>query len=72
VNIINLPKDLTIEKMSNFTVAQACIEDAECIGLNTVAGETDFLTFGLDEFPLSIEEEANTILDCPEKECCLL
>lgn len=32
--------------------------------LNVIGGETDFLTFGLNNFPLSVQEEKNIITDC--------
>lgn len=71
---MNSPKNERMETLPNFTIAQATIEDAELIVkfLNKAAGETNFLTFGLDEFPLSVEEEANTILECLEKNNCLM
>lgn len=58
----------------NITITQASIEDAASVVnyLNTVAGETDFLTFGSGEFPLSIQEEAATISDGLENNTCLM
>ncbi len=44
-------------------ISKACVDDAENIVqfLNQIGGETDFLTFGLNEFPLSISEEKKMI-----------
>lgn len=52
--------------MNNFSIEEARPEDAEKIiaFLNQVGGETDFLTFGLDGFPISKEEEIIIIKKC--------
>jgi RimJ/RimL family protein N-acetyltransferase len=46
-------------------ISKACVDDAESIirFLNEIGGETDFLTFGLNEFPLSLVEEQKMISD---------
>lgn len=47
-------------------IEKATIEDAQAVieFLNAVGGETDFLTFGLNEFPLSVEDEKKIITEC--------
>ncbi len=40
--------------------------------LNEVGGETDFLTYGLGEFPFSVEEEKIIISECIESDFCLM
>ena len=46
-------------------VSKACVDDAENIirFLNEIGGDTDFLTFGLNQFPLSVVEEKKMIDD---------
>ncbi len=58
----------------DFIIAKATIEDAKAVVdfLNKVGGETDFLTFGLDEFPISVEEEQSIISECLEQDICLM
>jgi RimJ/RimL family protein N-acetyltransferase len=60
--------------MEPIKIGKAVPEDAhEVISyLNTVGGETDYLTFGLDEFPISVEEEIEIINECLEKENSLM
>lgn len=57
-------KDIIIKNGSNLSINKASIEDAASIVafLNKVGGETDFLTFGLNEFPFSIEEEEEEMI----------
>lgn len=64
----------SIKCTPNLKIEQVSIEDAGSVVdfLNAVAGETDFLTFGFGEFPLSVEDEATTIQDCIEKNTCLM
>lgn len=47
-------------------IGKAQPEDAQKIVefLNKVGGETDFLTFGLNEFPLNAKEERTIIANC--------
>lgn len=40
--------------------------------LNAVAGESDYLTFGLNEFGLSLEEEQSIIKDCLDNDNSLM
>lgn len=51
---------------TNLTISQPVSDDAESIivFLNKVGGETDFLTFGLNTFPFSLEEEKKMITEC--------
>lgn len=50
-------------EMNKIRVTKAKLTDAEMIVnfLNLVGGETDFLTFGENEFPISIDEESKLI-----------
>ena len=60
--------------MEILTIKKAVPEDAQEIidFLNSVGGETDFLTFGLNEFPISVKEEIEIINECLEKENSLM
>lgn len=51
-------------------ITKPAVSDAQEIitFLNKVGGETDFLTFGLNDFPISIEEEQKIIAECLETE----
>lgn len=40
--------------------------------LNTIGGETDYLTFGLNDFPISAEEEVVLINDCLKNNTSLI
>lgn len=55
-------------------ISQPSVGDAvEIIDfLNKVGGETDYLTFGFNEFPISLEEEKQTIAECLKKKSCLM
>lgn len=55
-------------------ISKPTINDAEQVVdfLNTVGGETDFLTFGLNEFPFSLDEEKQVISECLKKNICLM
>lgn len=59
---------------NDLIIAKATIDNSKQIVdfLNSVAGETDFLTFGFNEFPFSIEQETNIISECLEKNRCLM
>lgn len=65
-----------IELINNLTltISQASTNDASQIVdfLNSVAGETDYLTFGENEFPFSVQEEEAIIKECLEKNLCLM
>lgn len=65
---------MNLDDGSGFIISKALVEDAGGIVdfLNTVGGETDFLTFGLCEFPISLEEEITIITECIEQEICLM
>lgn len=49
-------------------IDKASYEDAQEIinFLNIVGGESEYLTFGLNEFPISLEDEINIIKECSE------
>ena len=55
-------------------ISKANIVDAEDIVhfLNMAGGESDFLTFGLNDFPVSIAEEKEIITECNLQEQCLM
>ncbi|MFH1832236.1 MAG: GNAT family N-acetyltransferase [bacterium] len=58
-----MQKHITLTNNLNLTITQAQPDDAKQIitYLNAIGGQTDFLTFGLNEFHIS-EEEEKTIL----------
>lgn len=68
LKVVNIPNGI------NLVIQRPSINDATKIieFLNEVGGETDFLTFGLNEFPISISEEKATINECLEKNSCLM
>ncbi|MFY7698627.1 MAG: GNAT family N-acetyltransferase [Legionella sp.] len=55
-------------------IEKAQPEDAQEIinFLNSVGGETDYLTFGLNEFPISVAEEVDLIKECLAKDNSLM
>lgn len=55
-------------------IEKAVPNDAQAIisFLNRVGGESDYLTFGLNEFPISVEEEIEIIKESLEKENSLM
>jgi RimJ/RimL family protein N-acetyltransferase len=59
-------KNITLPDDNNLIISKATVADAAPIiaFLNKVAGETDFLTFGLNQFPLSVAEEEQIISEC--------
>ena len=61
-------KCVNISHDFDFIISKACADDAKHIVefLNKVAGETDFLTFGINEFPFSVSEERKQISACLE------
>ena len=58
-------KCITLANNLDLFISQASVEDAEQIinFLNKVGGETDFLTFGLNEFPFSVTAEQEIITE---------
>jgi len=69
-----MQKNIELTNNLKLTIAQAALDDAEEIVnfLNVVGGETDFLTFGAHEFPVSVAEEKKTITECLEQKRCLM
>ena len=67
-------KNVLIDSIHNLLIVKPSVEDAAAVVdfLNDVAGETDYLTFGLGDFPLTTAQETLTILDCLEKNTCLM
>jgi len=67
-------KNIELANNLTLTISQAIPEDAKqiVVFLNTVGGETDFLTFGANEFPLTVPEEEEAIAQCLEKNLCLM
>ncbi len=57
---------MDINRQEELIISSASVDDAEDIVsfLNIIGGETDFLTFGLDNFPFSVQEEKNIITEC--------
>lgn len=55
-------------------LSRASIDDTQQLidFLNIVGGETDYLTFGANAFPLSVSEEKKIILECLEQNICLM
>jgi len=55
-------------------INKATVSDAKAVVdfLNAVGGETDFLTFGENDFPISVEEEQKIIADCLERDTNLM
>lgn len=58
----------------NLIISKAGVNDAEDIVdfLNRTGGESNFLTFGLNDFPVSVVEERKIITECNEQEQCLM
>ncbi len=63
---MNIIKHICLKNKLELMISKASLNDAENIVpfLNQIGGETDFLTFGLNEFPLSISEEKEMIATC--------
>ena len=63
--MFHLNKQIKLKNDNILEIAKPSIEDAQKIVsfLNSVGGESDFLTFGLNEFPLSIQEEKTSIVE---------
>jgi RimJ/RimL family protein N-acetyltransferase len=67
-------KKISLSDGIDLIISKPSLEDAASIVafLNKVGGETEFLTFGLNEFPFSAHEEELTIKDCLERDICLM
>ncbi len=67
-------KNITLSDNTVLTISKASIEDASDIVnfLNEVAGETDFLTFGFNDFFITPTEEKKIIKSCLEKNISLM
>ncbi|MCX5922763.1 MAG: GNAT family N-acetyltransferase [Candidatus Dependentiae bacterium] len=67
-------KTITLAPDTNLVISRPSVDDAAAIieFLNMVGGETDFLTFGLNGFPLSLAEEQQTIVESLEFNICLM
>ena len=63
-----------LEGRVDLVISEADISDAHSIVhfLNTAGGESDFLTFGLNDFPVSVEEEKAIIIECQDQKHCLM
>lgn len=72
--MLNLEKGIFLSSGKTLFISKACPHDAEELidFLNLIGGESDFLTFGKGEFPLSIEEEQQVISTCIEHDQCLM
>lgn len=59
-------KQVLLKDQSILRITKASIHDAPFLinFLNRVGGETDFLTFGLNGFPLTVAEEEDIINEC--------
>lgn len=68
VRVVDLTDNIKLE------ISRASVEDAQAIihFLNKVGGETDFLTFGENEFPFSLADEQTIIAECLELNFCLM
>lgn len=64
----------SVESAINLLISKATVDDAQRIVafLNRIGGETDYLSFGLNAFPVSVEEEKKIIAECIDKELCLM
>lgn len=70
---VKILETLNGEKLE-LEISLAQLHDAKKIVefLNQVGGESDFLTFGFNQFPYSVEEELKIIRDSLEKESSLM
>jgi|GEM_PF-4395720 len=66
VNKLFDKKSIRLSSGDTLLISKATIEDAVPIidYLNMVGGESDFLTFGANGFPLNYEQEREIIADC--------
>ncbi len=57
---------IILKNGEQLVISKAQVDDAKPLihFLNRIGGETDFLTFGLNEFSLTVDEEKNTISQC--------
>lgn len=60
---------IRLKNGEHLTISKACVSDAKNIirFLNKVGGETDFLSFGLNQFPFSLLDEKALIKECLSK-----
>jgi RimJ/RimL family protein N-acetyltransferase len=67
-------KRILLKDGSELIISKAFVEDAaEIISfLNKLGGETDFLTFGENEFPFSVKEEKDVISEFLKNNTCLM
>lgn len=67
-------KTIPLFTHDQLVISQAVVDDAAQVVdfLNLVGGETDYLTFGLNEFHLSTAEEATFISNCLSLGQCLM
>tara|TARA_R110002126_G_scaffold286752_1_gene438879 strand:+ start:2949 stop:3488 length:540 start_codon:yes stop_codon:yes gene_type:complete len=65
---MTISKEILLDNNERLIISKACNNDAEHIiaFLNRVGGETEFLTFGLGEFDVSLNEEIQIISNCLE------
>lgn len=63
---MNINKVFNIKNNLKLIINKASIEDARPIinFLNKIGGETDFLTYGLNEFPFTLDQEEEIIKEC--------
>lgn len=72
--MLNLENSILLNSGKALFISKASTNEAnELISfLNAVGGESDFLTFGKDEFPLSVKEERQFISTCVKHDQCLM
>ena len=70
----DLKEIILLNNNKKLVISKACVDDAPQLVsfLNAVGGETDYLTFGLNEFHFSISEEMKFISKCLEINQCLM
>lgn len=73
-NNAKILEKILLKDNSSLVISRPECSDAGAIidFLNKVGGETDYLTFGLNEFPLSIHEETAIISECLEQDFNLM
>ena len=67
-------KNIILRDNTNLVISQPMPDKASDIVnfLNMVGGETDFLTYGKNEFPFSVDEEKKIISECLKSDFCLM
>ncbi|MGQ3891991.1 GNAT family N-acetyltransferase [Legionella sp. CNM-4043-24] len=70
----DMKKIIQLSGGDTLVISKAHIEDAAPVidYLNRVGGESDFLTFGANGFPLTYEQEEEIIADCLSTNQCLM